>query len=285
MQKKEKQLRALDALTVYGISLVLNVICTMLLRRLIGVYAFYLGYALVAATVIVVAHITRLKSSAVFKFGSVRIRDILASGLLLAGAILISFPIILLIQIVLPDFAAAGFSVLSLIDNSGIKYLHVVLLVILSSASESMLFDGYIYTRMAKTANLISVSAAVGIAYALFRHDLYVLVPLFVSEAAIIYVRNRVGNSTLPLVMHIIINTAVIAFTDVAAGAGTLFGAQIGLVNVIGMGMILIGTALPVTALGMRALGDLKEKPVFQKVLLLVAAIILIASGYAVSSL
>ena len=285
MQKKEKQLRALDALTAYGISLILNVICSMILYRLIGVYAFYLGYALVAATVIVIARITRLKSTAVFKFGRVGVKDTVASGLLLAGAFLVSFPIILLIQIILPDFAAAGFNVMSLVSASELKYLHVVLLVLFSSISECMLFDGYIYTRMAKTARLISVSAVIGLSYALFRHDLYFLVPLFVIEAAIVYVRNRVGNSTLPLVMHMIINTAVIAFTDVAANADALFGAEMGLVNVIGMGMILIGAALPVTAMGMRLLGDLKGRPVFQKALVLVIALVLIASGYAVSRL
>ena len=285
MQKNEKRLRALDALTAYGISLVLNVICTTLLYRSIGVYAFYLGYALAAATVIVIARITRLKSSAVFKFGRVSVKDTVASGLLLAGAFLVSFPMILLIQIILPDFAAAGFNVMSLVSKSELKYLHVVLLVLLSSISESMLFDGYIYTIMAKTARLISVSALIGVSYALFRHDLYFLVPLFVTEAAIVYVRNRVRNSTLPLVMHMIINTVVIAFTDVAANADALFGDEMGLVNVIGMGMILIGAALPAIAIGMRLLGDLKGRPVFQKALLLMIALVLIASGYAVSRL
>ena len=285
MEKKEKQLRALDALTAYGISLILNVICSMLLYRLIGIYAFYLGYVLVAATVIVIAHITRLKSSAVFKFGSVGIRNTVASGLLLAGAILVSFPMILFIQIILPDFAAAGFNVMSLISESRLKYLHIVLLVLLSSVSECMLFDGYIYTRMAKTARIISVSALIGLSYALFRHDLYVLVPLFVTEMAIVYVRNRTGNMTLPLVMHMIINTFIIAFTDTAANTDTLFGAEMGFINVVGMGMILIGAALPAAAMGMRLLGDLKGKSVFQKALLLVIAVVLIVSGYAVSRL
>ena len=285
MEKKEKQLRALDALTAYGISLILNVICSMLLYRLIGVYAFYLGYVLVAATVIVIARITRLKSSAVFKLGSVGIRNTVASGLLLAGAILVSFPMILFIQIILPDFAAAGFNVMSLISESRLKYLHIVLLVLLSSVSECMLFDGYIYTRMAKTARIISVSALIGLSYALFRHDLYVLVPLFVTEMAIVYVRNRTGNMTLPLVMHMIINTFIIAFTDTAANTDTLFGAEMGFINVVGMGMILIGAALPAAAMGMRLLGDLKGKSVFQKALLLVIAVVLIVSGYAVSRL
>ena len=285
MQKKEKQLRALDALTAYGISLILNVICSMLLYRLIGVCAFYLGYALTAATVIIIARKTRLRSSAVFKFGRVGVKDAVASGLLTAGALLVSFPIVLLIQMVLPDFAAAGFNVMSLISESQLKYLHVVLLVLFSSISECMLFDGYIYTRMAKTARLISVSALIGISYALFRHDLYFLVPLFVAESAIVYVRNRTQSSTLPLVMHMIINMVVIAFTDTAANADALFGAEMGLVNVIGMGMILIGAALPATAMGMRLSGDLKGRPVYQKALLLMIALVLIASGYAVSRL
>ena len=284
MDKRETKLRLLDVLTAFVFCLVFSVLCYLPLYRLIGIWALYLGCALSVAVVILISEKTGLKVSVLFKFGAPKIREIFAVGLLVAGALLLSLPAVLIFQIVFPDFALSGFRVTAgLSDKGKLMYLFVALLILFSAFSESLLFDGYIFIRTKKIARLLVIAPLIGLSLALFRHDLYIFIPVFIFGSAAIYVRNRTGSMTLPLIMHIIFNTAAIAFTDAAITTEDLFGLQMGMLPVIGMGMILSGAALPVTVIGMRLLGDLKNRQLFEKAIVLVLSIVLIASGYAIS--
>ena len=286
MDKREKGLRMLDSLTAYGISLVLSVICTVLLYRAIGVYACYIGYALTVATVIFISRRTRIKMAAVFSFNKPSVAQTIGTAFILAGALLASLPFILLMQIILPGFAGSGFYFSTALDADNAKYLHIALVILFSSFSECLLFNGYIRIHAVKVMRLPLAVLMTGAAFALFRHDFYLITPLIICGSAAAYVRERSNGMTLPLIMHILINTVTLSFVDAAASdPGALFGVKLGAVNVIGMTMILLGTALPVTVIGMRIMGDFKKRPVFEKAAVLVAAILLIASGYAVSHL
>jgi|GEM_PF-2241535 len=283
MEKRELRLRMLDAFTVYAIAFIVTVLCWVL-YGFIGVAALYIGYALAVAAVIIVSLKTKLKISAVLKFGRPGIKEIISCGFLTAGALLASLPAVLFVQIILPDFAESSFRFSQIVGNGAARYVHIVMLILISAFTECMLFDGYIFTRLRKGMRLLFVALITGALFMVFRHDLYVIVPLFMCGAAISYVRGRTSNMTLPLIMHIIINTVIMAFTDAASEDPTaLFGAKLGIVQVIGMGLILLGSALPVTAVGMRIMGDFKNRPIFEKAIVLLVSVVMISTGYAIS--
>jgi len=284
MDKREIKLRLLDVLTAFALCLIFSVLCSELLYRLIGIWALYIGCALSVAVVILISKKTGLKISALTPFKAPKASEIFAVGMIVAGALLFSLPAVLIFQIVFPDFALSGFRVTeALADKGGFMYLLVALLILFSAFSESLLFDGYIYSHTKKLARLLIIALSIGLCLALFRHELYIFVPVVIFGAAAVYVRGRTGSMTLPLIMHIIFNTAAIAFTNAALTTEELFGLQMGMLPVIGMGMILSGAALPVTVIGMRLLGDFKNRQLFEKAIVLVLSIVLIASGYAIS--
>ena len=286
MDNREKRSRLLDSLTVYGISLVLSVLCTLLLYRVIGIYAYYLSYVLTSAVVIIISRRTGIKAASLLAFNKPRIGQTVGSAFILAGALLASLPFILFMQIILPDFSQTVFLFSEALGGSSLKYLHITLIILMSAFSECLLFDGYIFSHAKKIMRLLFAALMIGGAFALFRHDLYLLMPLFICGTAVIYVRGRTSGMTLPLIMHILINTVMISFVDAAAAdSESLFGIKLGVLNVLGMAMILIGAALPVTVIGMRIMGDFKKRPVFEKAAVLFVALLLIASGYAVSRL
>ena len=120
-------------------------------------------------------------------------------------------------------------------------------------------------------------------AYALYQLDLYTLIPLFVVELAILYVRKKTLSLVLPCVLHIISATLTLAVRDYATDSSQLLGTQMGALQVIGLAILFAGAALPVLAVGARLMGDLKNRSMLQKGLLVLFSLVLIASGYAIS--
>lgn len=285
MEKREKKLRIIDASTGYVISLIISVLCSTLLYKVIGIYALLLGSVLVTVTVILLTKKTGIGMKRVFQFCRPTLNETLAAGMMVAGALLAALPAVLIFQIVFPDFALSVFHVTDAVGSSPAKYLLITLFILFSAFAGDALFDGYIYNLIKKTAKFPVIGLSIALAYALFEHDIYLFVPFFIFELAAIYTHSRTKGMMLPLIMHIIFGAVSIAFTDAAVTTEELFGLQMGMLPVLGMGMILLGAAFPVTVIGMRLFGDLKNRSVFEKTIVLVISVVLIASGYAISRL
>lgn len=283
IDKREMKLRLLDAFTVYGISLIIAALVGVLLYRLIGIWAMYLSCVLVLVTVFVISAKTRLKIGNLLKFNMPRAGEFIGSSMIYAGALLIAFPILLLVQIIVPNFAVTCFHITDAVEGQILKYLHIILLIIITGVSEAILFEGYMYTRLRPYDNIVKTGAIVALSYAFFQLDLYTLFPLILVEFAIVYVRSRSGGMTLPTALHLLTATIAFAVRDLVRDVSQLPGTRMGALEVIGMAMIFAGAALPVTIVGMRLLGDFKNKPLLHKAIILLVSVVLIASGYGIS--
>lgn len=283
MEKREIKLRVYDALTVYGIALIVAAIVGALGYRLFGIWAIYISYILTLAAVFAVSLKTRLKISGLLKFNIPSGREFLGSGLVYGGALLIAFPLILIVQIIAPNFAITCFHISDAVSGHSPTFLHIILIIIITGISEAMLFEGYVYTRLRPMDNIIKIGLTVAALYALYQLDLYTLFSLLVMGFATVYVRSRSGGMTIPTALHLLNATLAYAVRDFATEKSELVGMRMGALQACGMSMIFAGAAIPVVLLGVGLLGDFKNKPLFLKLILLIAAMILIAAGYALS--
>ncbi len=283
MDKKKIMPKLLDALTVYASSLIIAAAVGNFGYRILGIWAIYLSRFLVIAAVFAVAIKTHLKTRAFLKFNMPGAREFLGSGMVYGGALLLAFPLLLLVQIIVPDFAVTCFHITEAVKGHSFWYLHIILVIVITGISEAVLFDGYLYSRIKDLGTIIKVAALLGAGYALYQLDLYTLFSLFVVEFAIVYIRSRSGGMTIPISLHLLSAVLAFAVRDFANDTSELLGARMGAFSVIGMALIFVGAALPVTAIGMRLLGDFKGRPLYEKAILLFTAFIFIAVGYAMS--
>lgn len=283
MTKRDNKLRALDALTVYMIALIVSGTVGVLAYNLIGLWALYISRVLVTASPIVVAWRTRLKRTAWLKLEAPKILSTLGGSMVFAAFVLVAIPALLAVQIIAPDFAVSCFHITDALEGHSAKILHIILLVLITAVSETLLFEGYIYARLKSFSSPTSVSLIIAAAYALFQLDLYTMIPLFAIELGIIYVRRKTGSVMIPFVLHLISVTMTLAVKDYATDVSELLGVSMGALQVIGLGMIFLGAALPVAYIGVRVLGDLKKRSVIEKLILVGVSLTLIGAGYAVA--
>ena len=283
MEKQENKLRALDALTVYMISLTVSALIGVLAYKFIGLPALYLQEILALVPAVFVAKKTRLKSSAWLKFKSNPPRESLGGAMIYAASVLCAIPVLLWVQIIAPDFAVSCFHITDALEGHSLKYLHIILLIIISGVSEALIFEGYIYARLKKFGSPLRVCLLISAAYALFQLDLYTLVPLFIIEMGIIYVRMKTKSLILPVSLHIISATLALAVKDFATDTSQLLGTQIGALQVSGLLMIFAGAAIPTVMAGLGLMGDFRKRPLLHKAVILFAAVVLIGVGYAVT--
>lgn len=280
MEKREKRLRMADGVIVFLLCLLQMGILCLLLLPVIGCYAIPLCEGISLVIVLGAARLTRLKSSAYLRFGRPDLKQICGSALLFTAAVLAVIPLILFGHLLLPDFAQSGFHIL---DYKGSDWWMILLIPLFSSISETLLFEGYLYSRfryLERPALRILLIAAL---YGLYHLELYLLIPLIVVEAAILLIRERSDSMLIPAVLHYFTGMLSISLLQASSAAESLLGSQMGGRQVCGLALIFLGAAIPVRLFGGMLLKGKKKPTRLFVTILLVAALVLVAFGCGIS--
>lgn len=273
--------KLLDAFFVWGMCLLIFAIVGGLLSSVIGIWAYYLCEAAAIGVVLFVAHRTGLKKKQLFAMGEHGFLLTSGAALLWAGALLAAIPFFFFSHLLVPNFAVTCFHVYDYTAS----HLAVAGFVLLTALSETLLFDGFLYQRVKGLPSDWAVALILGIAYGLYRLDLYVLLPLVLAGTAITYIRAHSGGLLLPFVLRLVTATASYAYMQVSDSAELLAGSAMGILQVIGFAMIFVGAAIPAGALGARFMGSWRARSVFENMMIVIIAIVLIASGSGIASL
>ncbi len=281
---KETKLKALDALVVYMGVLIISAVVGNLLYRLIGLPALYISRVLCFALPFVVAHKTRLKSRAWLKFEMPAQKEIFSSAMIFSAVLLLAIPILLFVQIIVPDFAVSCFHITDALEGYSLKILHIILLIALSAISETLIFEGFIYTRMKGFPKAVC-AVMIAFGYAIFQLDLYTLLPIFIIELGIIYIRMKSRSLVVPTALHMVLSCLALAVRDYARSTEQLIGTQMGVLQVFGLLLMFSGVSMLPLYAGARLAGDLKGRSAREKAVAILVCLVLSASGYAISRL
>ncbi len=282
-QKNLNKLKILDGMTAYIVSLLLFACAYGFLTKYIGVWALFGTCALSIISVMVLIKLTGLKLGSVLKFSSPKKMETIGCALSLASAFMLSMPLILFSHLIAPRLAATSFNIYSIVGKSGTFV--VILLVLLIAVCENILFDGYIYSRFKAIKSSLIRAVSISLMAAVLRFDLYVVTTVFIMSLAAVFVRKATDNMSLALVIRICLASFVMAMSSASANAAELIGESMGVVQVIGLSLIFVGTALPAIAGALGAFGRLEGKGRLVGFLSGVSAILLVAAGCGISSL
>lgn len=272
--------KLIDAFFVWGLCLLIFGIAGTWLAPLIGIWAYYLCEGLAAVAVIAVAKRTGLKAGQYLSMGE-RTLSLTAGGALLwAGALLAAIPFFLFSHLLVPNFAVTCFHVYDYTSS----HLAVAGFVLLAASVETLLFDGFLYRRVKGLSRPLLIALVLGVAYGILHLDLYALLPLTLAGIAITLVRTRSDGLLLPFVLRLATVTVSLAYLQVSDSAEMLAGSAMGILQVLGFAMIFIGAAIPAGALGARLIGVWKARTVFENYMIVIVAIVLIASGCGIAS-
>lgn len=273
--------KLIDAFFVWGLCLLVFGIAGSLLLPKIGIWAYYLCEIAAVAAVLLVAGKTGLKSKQLWSMGEAKLSLTAGAALVWAGTLLAAIPFFFFSHLLVPNFAVTCFH----IYNYTSSHVAVAGFILLAAFSETLLFDGFLYQRVKGLSNVWLVSLILGLAYGLYHLDLYVLLPLALAGMGISYVRAHSGGLLIPFVLRLATVTLSLAYMQVSDSAEALAGDAMGLLQVVGFAMIFVGAAIPAGALGTRLLGGWKARTVFENYMIVIVAIVLIASGCGIASL
>lgn len=273
--------KLIDAFFVWGLCLLIFGIAGSLLSRLIGIWAFYLCEVAAAAVVLTVAKRTGLKMQKLLTVGEHKLALTSGGALIWASALLAAIPFFLFSHLLVPNFAVTCFHVY---DHTS-SHLAVAGFVLIAALSETLLFDGFLYQRVRALSKGWLIALVLGVAYGIYHLDLYVLFPLTLAGIAISYVRRHSNGLLLPFVLRLVTVTLSLAYMQASDSAEALAGSAMGLLQVVGFTMIFLGAAIPTGALGVRILGGWKARSAFENYMIVIIAIVLIASGCGIASL
>lgn len=273
--------KLIDAFFVWGLCLLIFGIAGTLLSRLIGIWAFYLCEAAAVAVVLIVAHLTGLKRQKLLSLGAHKLSLTSGGALIWAGALLAAIPFFLFSHLLVPNFAVTCFHVYDYTSS----HIAVAGFVLVAALSETLLFDGFLYQRVKALSKGWLTALVLGLAYGIYHLDLYVLFPLTLAGIAISYIRAHSGGLLLPFALRLVTVTLSLAYLQASDTAEALAGSAMGLLQVVGFTMIFVGAAIPAVALGVRVLGGWKARSSFENCMIVIIAIVLIASGCGIASL
>lgn len=277
MEKRDKQMRIADGAIVFMLCLLQMGLLGSLLLPGIGCWAILLCESLTLALTVFAARFTRLRSSAYLKFDRPKVGAICGSALLYAAAILAVIPVILFGHLLVPNFAASSFHIL---DYKASGWWMILLIPLFSSAAETLLFEGYLYSRFRYLERPMLRILLISLLFAVYHIELYLLIPLILVECAILLIRERTDSMLIPAALHYVTGLLSISLLQ-ASDAETLLGAEMGSGQVTGLALIFLGAAIPVWLLGNLLLkGKRKATPILLMILLGVAlALVAVGSG------
>lgn len=273
--------KLMDAFFVWALCLLIFGIAGSLLSKVIGIWAYYLCEAAALGVVLLVAKLTGLKKKQLLAIGECKLSVTSGAALIWAGALLAAIPFFLFSHLLVPNFAVTCFHVYDYTAS----HLAVAGFVLVAALSETLLFDGFLYQRVKGLSRGWLVALILGFAYGLYHLDLYVLLPLALVGIAIAYVRTKSNGLLLPFVLRLATVSLSLAYMQASDSAEALAGSAMGILQVVGFAMIFVGAAIPAGALGARILGGWKARSVFENYMIVIVAIVLIASGCGIASL
>lgn len=277
------KLKLMDGLLVWGICFLLFGLVGDILSDFIGIWAFYLCQGLSVVPVLIVSLRTGLSISKLLAMGERKPQQIVGSTLVWGGCLLAVIPLFLFSHLLMPALAKTGLHIYSYTSS----HLAVGGLVILAGVMESILLDGFLYTRLkgfSKTKAWIPY-LLIGVLGGLYHPDLYILLPMAILSMGLYYVRAKSGGIFLPMLLRMFTILIALAYMQVSDSGEALMGSSMGLVQVIGFALIFLGAALPAVLGGARLLGDFRNRSAGEAGLVLAIALVLIATGCGVSSL
>ena len=272
----------MDCLLVWGIGFLLFGILGAFLSDVIGIWAFYLCQIGSAAAVLTVAGKTGLTAKKLLTTGEQSMRESIGAALVWVGCLLAVIPLFLLSHLLVPGFAVTSFHVYHYTSS----HVMVVGLIFLAAICECLLFDCFLYTRLRgifKARPWLPI-VILGVAGGLYHPDLYILLPMMIVSAGIVYVRSRTGGFLLPMILRLLTVLIALAYMQVSDAGEALLGSSMGLVQVIGFSLIFAGAAFPALICGARMLGHFKDRSLFEKCMVVAISVILIASGSGIST-
>lgn len=273
--------KLIDAFFVWGLCLLLFGVAGSLLANLIGIWAYYICEIAAAGIVLIVAKRTGLKKHHFLTVGDCGFKHTIGSTLIWTGALLAVIPIFFFSHLLVPNFAVSSFRIYDYTSS----HLAVIGFVLFASLSETLLFDGFLYQRVKGLNKPWLIALVLGIGYGFYHLDLYVLLPLILMGGAIGYIRLRSGGMLIPFIFRLLTVSISLAYTQISASSEALTGTEMGILQVVGFAMIFVGAAIPSSALGIRLIGDRKERSGFEDYMIVIIAVILIASGCGIASL
>ncbi|MGM9637372.1 MAG: lysostaphin resistance A-like protein [Eubacteriales bacterium] len=282
MDKRDKLMRAADGGIVFMLCLLQMGILGSLLMEFMGVYVILLCEVLTVCLTVGAARLTRLKTSAYLKLTPPDVRQICGASLLYASALLAAIPLILFGHLLLPNFAVSGFHIA---NCRGYSIPMFLLILLVSALSETVLFEGYLYSRFRYLPGAFTRILLISGIFAIYHLEMALLLPLFVVEIFLLIIRERTGSMLIPFVLHFLTGLLSLSLMQAASPEEALMGAEMGGLQVSGLALIFLGAAIPVLICGNLLLrGKKKATPLFT-VILLAAALVLVALGCGISGM
>ena len=277
------KLKLMDGLLVWGICFLIFGLIGDILSDYIGIWAFYLCQGLSIVPVLSVSARTGLSMPKLFAMGQRRPKFVIGSTLIWVGCLLVVIPLFLLSHLLMPALAKTGLH----IYNYTSSHVAVGGLVILAGVMESILLDGFLYTRVKgfSQTKVWIPCLLMGVLGGLFHPDLYILLPMMIVSMGLCYVRSKVGGIALPMLLRMFTILIALAYMQVSDSGESLMGTAMGMVQVSGFALIFIGAAMVSLMCGAKLLGSFRNRSAGELGIVLMLALVLIAAGCGVSSL
>ncbi len=283
-KKAVARLKMLDGMSAYIIALIIFAIAYTVGVKALGIWALYIASALTFISVVILIKITGLKASSVIKTQSPRKIETVGCALTLASAFMLSMPLILFSQIIAPRLAMTSFNIYEAVGEKG-GAVTVLLLVLILSLVETLLFDGYIYSRFSGIKNIFLKAIFIGVMASVMKFDLYALPTAFVMSLAAFFLRKESGGLILSFIVRLFSVSFIMAMTNLSATSSELLGESMGVLQVAGLTLIFIGASLPCITGALGAFGKLGSLGKIFGFISVVACIVLVAAGCGVVSL
>lgn len=276
------KLKLMDGLLVWGICFLIFGLIGDILSEFIGIWAFYLCQGLSIVPVSAVSARTGLSAKKLFAPGERSPRFVVGATLVWGGCLLTVIPLFLLSHLLTPALAMTGLHIYNYTDST----LAVGGLVIVAGVCESILMDGFLYTRVKGFSKIKPWLPwlILGVLGGLYHPDLYILLPMAIMAVGFSYIRSKVGGIVLPMILRMFTILMALAYMQVSDSGESLMGTAMGLAQLSGFALIFAGAALVSILCGARVLGDLKDRTPLEKGAVLALALVLIATGCGVAS-
>lgn len=284
MDKQLKRIRVMDTWVLYLACLISSLLINTLLEGVLGIFARILSQIIVICAVLVATKKTGQKAKNVFPTKRYSVKNAIGAAVVLAGTLLLCIPCVLLFHLIAPNFALTGYHILDLAPSAA-KYFWVILLIVLCSISNCLLFDGYLFSGFKYAENKAVRFFGVAAMYAVFFGDLYVLIPLFIMEVGICFVRAYTESLKLTFIMQLFSSSAAFSLLQITAKQSSFLGENEGVAKVLGMAMIFIGVSALLLWWSTSLLGKKDTLTPFGKLMSVVIFIIFLAIGSGLVSL
>lgn len=277
------KLKLIDCLLLWGICFLLFALVGGLLSDVIGIWAYYLCQIGAMVATFIVAHRTGFVTRKLLAGGEQWTGNTVGGALIWVSCLLAVIPCFLFSHLLVPGFAVTTFHVYDYTSS----HLAVAGLILLAGVSESILFDGFLFPRLrglGKERPWLPY-LLIGLLGGLYHADLYVLLPMAIVSVGIAYVRSRTGGIALPMILRTLTVLITTAYLQVSDAGEELLGTSMGVVQVMGFALIFMGAAFPAAICGARCLGDFKDRSLFEKCLVILISVVLIALGCGISTI